>query len=290
MGLQANFELCFWFHYCFSNVSKSTGFDTEKCSNSGKEMNPVGNGATERSRKKYEELFPTDTEKALAFDKIAEKYYLANFGSTSKADIDVLMFSIYLEQILDISENDMESYSDYTLSKLLGITQSRISNLKVKKELQYPYANFSWKESFSRILDNYRYENGKIKLYIPDRNLYYEIKNVIENAGGYIEVQLNTSLLQINPEYFVDLLVAITDGSERKEIKKQLLKELCKHKVSEEEFNKKSIGDILKEKASDKIMDIVCGLIESSIPILGKQIGSALKRLKNDLTGKKEGK
>lgn len=59
-----------------------------------------------------------------------------------KTYFETLLFSLYLDHILDISEDDMNTYSDYTLSKYLGITQSKVSNLKVKKELQYPYAKF----------------------------------------------------------------------------------------------------------------------------------------------------
>lgn len=105
----------------------------------------------------------------------------------------------------------MDSYSDYTLSKLLGITRSRISNLKIKKELKYPYEDFVLEKSFAEIVNNYRYEDGKIELFIPDKNLYYKIKNAIENVDGYAEVQLNTTLLQITPRYFVDLILATTE-------------------------------------------------------------------------------
>ena len=136
------------------------------------------------SKEQYQRLFPSEKEKANAFDQIAEQYYMCNFGSISKADFDVLMFSIYLDRILENSEADLNSYSDYKLSKLLGITQSRISSLKVKKELKYPYAGFDWKQSFLRLSENARYENGKIKINIPDKNLYIEIKNFIESDGN----------------------------------------------------------------------------------------------------------
>lgn len=96
------------------------------------------NQGIERAKARYEELFPSNDIKAEAFDKIAEKYYYANFGSTSKADLDVLLFSLYIERILKDSQGEFTSYSDYTLSKLLGITQSRISNLKVKKRASIP--------------------------------------------------------------------------------------------------------------------------------------------------------
>ena len=180
-----------------------------------------------RSRERYNELFSDDTIKAKAFDKLAAAYYLRNFGQMQKTDFETLMFSLYLDRILDESEEDMRSYSDYTLSKLLGITQSKVSNLKVRKELLYPYERFDWRESLKRVIEHARYEDGKIKIPIPDKNLFLEIKNAIEESGGYIETQLNSSLLQIRPEYFVDLMVAASDEEiQRDEITQKLKADL----------------------------------------------------------------
>lgn len=84
-------------------------------------------------QKQYQLLFPSEREKAAAFDAIAEQYYYGNFGRMQKTDFETLLFSLYLDRILDTSEEDMHTYSDYTLSRHLGITQAKISNLKVKK-------------------------------------------------------------------------------------------------------------------------------------------------------------
>lgn len=54
----------------------------------------------DRAALTYRHLFPTEAVKAEAFDKIAELFYNCNFGSTSKADIETLMFSIFIERIL----------------------------------------------------------------------------------------------------------------------------------------------------------------------------------------------
>ena len=43
----------------------------------------------QHSKEQYQNLFPTDKEKAAAFDQIAEHYYMCNFGSMSKADFDI---------------------------------------------------------------------------------------------------------------------------------------------------------------------------------------------------------
>ena len=171
---------------------------------------------------KYQELFSDEKSKAKAFDLIAQNYYFGNFGTMQKSDFDVLMFSIYLERILEQSEEDMNAYSDYELSKLLGITQSRVSTLKVKKQLKYPYTGFDWKRSFQRVSKNARYENGKIKIHIPDKNLFLELQNAIEKEGGYVEIQLNSKLLQVSPEYFVDLMAAVSEEKDRKIIRKKL--------------------------------------------------------------------
>ena len=127
----------------------------------------------ENAKSFYEQLFSNDAGeedlagKAKAFDQIAEKYYFGNFGSVGKSDLDVLMFSIYIERILNKSQDNFSTYSDYTLSKQLGITQTRISNLKVKKELQYPYEDFNWRKRLADISQNAIYDEGRIKLHIP---------------------------------------------------------------------------------------------------------------------------
>ena len=228
------------------------------------------------SREQYSLLFPTDHEKAAAFDQIAEQYYMCNFGSMSKADFDVLMFSIYLDQILDKSEADMNSYSDYKLSKLLGITQSRISSLKVKKELKYPYAGFDWKQSFLRLSENARFENGKIKINIPDKNLYIEIKNFIESNGGFVETQLSPSLLQISPEYYLDLMYEMVDDADKPKIREAMEYELNKWKVDTSDFGEqqKSFGSLLKESAVENTPDLICELLN----IIGGPLLSSLAK------------
>ena len=117
---------------------------------------------------KYNSLFDSQKKKADAFDKVAMNYYMGNFGSMQKSDVDVLMFSLLLDEILKSSESDINTYSDYTLAKQLGITQSRVSNLKQKKQLQYPYEGFDWKKSFERCCYNARLDGGKIRINLSE--------------------------------------------------------------------------------------------------------------------------
>ena len=138
----------------------------------------------EKAKEKYDELFATEADKAAAFDEIARRFYFANFATMSKSDFETLLFSLYLEQILNCSENNYDAYSDYTLSKVLGVPQSRISTLKVRKELQYPYSKFNWKESFKRISQRAIYEGRKIRLYIPTGIYIWKSKMPLKPAAG----------------------------------------------------------------------------------------------------------
>jgi len=235
----------------------------------------------EKLKHQYENLFPTDKTKAEAFDTIAEQFYFCNFGTMQKTDIETLLFSLYLDRILDQSEEDMNEYSDYRLSKILGITQNRVSTLKERKQLKYPYENFHWKESFKRIMGHARYEKGRVKLNIPDRNLFIEVKNAIELNGGYIETQMSANLLQVSPEYYIDLILCVSDETNREEIRKKLKEEFRRTGIYSDKdidyLENKSVGDILKENKENIAAWMIGELISACIPVAGGTIKKILE-------------
>ena len=251
------------------------------------------------SQQKYNELFPDEKVKAKAFDELAEKYYFQNFGNISKSELDVLMFSIYIEKILEKDEENFNAYSDYTLSKLLGITQSKVSSLKIKKQLTYPYDKFDWKRSFERVLKNARFERNSIRVYIPDKNLFLELKNIIEINGGFIDTQLNSKLLKISVGDFINLLYEMAKGDNNVDIKKlenDIIACLKNNVVNDEEalnkINRKSVAESIREyfkscggnlmsEAAQAAVGIIelftpLGTIGNMCKIAAKLIGTAL--------------
>ena len=233
----------------------------------------------DEAKRQYELLFDSDESKAKAFDQIAQRYYFTNFGSVSKADLDVLLFSLYLDRLLDVAKDEYSAYSDYTLSKLLGITQTRVSSLKVRKELLYPYEGFSWQESFLRISKRAIFEDNRIKLYIPDRNLYLEVKNAIESSGGYVEVQLTPTLLQVRLEYFLDLLVALEDQKKRKDILKEIRKRAKEFDSDLAFMEKESFGKALLKKTPEYIVQ----MLSQSIPVFGPIVQDIANNIINEI-------
>lgn len=195
-------------------------------------------------------------DKIKYFDELCKMFYERNFGQSSKSEIELKMFHFYMENLMknkakdNVVDNSM--ISDYRISQVLGITQQRIRNLKIKEQLVYP-REFDWKSAFSDSLKRATYDeqSKKIILNIKDPNLYIEIENYIEEKGLFIEKQLNRKLLQIRVEYFLELVISFEDEKSKKQIIKELKKEFKKHIKDNSIFDEKHIGKTLKDCTID---------------------------------------
>ena len=208
-------------------------------------------------------------DKIKCFDEISKMFYERNFGQASKSEIELTMFHYYLDNLIDSNKNvdgtiDYNKCSDYRISQELGITQQKVKNLKIKAHLIYP-KDFDWKLALLTISKNARYDNisHKVMLNIPDPNLFIEIQNYLEENGSYIEKQLNSKLLQIRAEYYIDLIVAIEDADSRKKIIKQLKKTFKENGKEETELDSKPLGKALLDATLD--ICTVVSAIESVI-------------------------
>ena len=228
---------------------------------------------------KYESLFKQDDHKAKAeaFDALAQNYYAGNFGSMQKSDIDVLMFSLYIDRILDREEENIEAYSDYTLARQLGITQSRVRNLKYKKQLQYPREGFDWKKSFLRFCKNARFENDKFRINLRDINLYYELVNQVDMMGGYAETTLTRNLLVISPAEFYALCSRIMNENERERIEADVRKKYREDQNFNKNLTTLTFHDALS--AQMKPSEIVSFFADIAIGILPESASWGLKIL-----------
>lgn len=226
----------------------------------------------------------TEQDKVRFFDEIAKHFYEANFGQMSKSEIELLMFHFYMEKMIadNVDEDGTIDYtkcSDYKISKDLGITQQRVRNLKVKNQLTYPI-EFDWKLALARLTENARYDkvSKKIVLNIPDPNLYLEIQNFIEENGAYIEKQLNSKVLQIRVEYYIDLILALETTETREKVIKNLKKTLKENGRDDLKFDEKEIGKTLINFAVD-ISKIVANILSISpqnqlLQALGNLLGA----------------
>ena len=191
----------------------------------------------------------TDEEKITAFNQIADRYFNKNygpFGSFPKANMDVLMFLIYLEHC----KNAGQPTDDYALSNELGISQSRIRSLKMNIALQYANGLESgWKESFAECAKSVRYDPAKqlVKMTIPEVTVLTDLRHFIVQNGLYDEYQLNPRLFQCRLDVFIELCGLLEgDGISFSKEGKQKLKKLKAEATSKEDQS--AIEDLLSGK------------------------------------------
>ena len=169
----------------------------------------------------------TDAEKAEYFDILSNMFYDHNFGTLSKAEIDLMMFRFYLNKRVrdNINSEGVVNYnniSDFRIAKELGLTPNRVRNLKVRCQMKEPI-NFSWQKSLKKLIDTARMDKAshKIIISIPDPNLHLEIQNYLEEHNLFHEAQLNSRLLVLRPEVYLALSIeAEKDLDEKKLIGK----------------------------------------------------------------------
>lgn len=218
-------------------------------------------------------------KKADAFDRIANLFYSRNFGTANKSDIELLMFDILLNILIENNTDndnvlDYNECSDYNIAKLLGITQEKVRNLKVKKQARYP-VKFDWRKSLCKIQNNIRLDETTNKVVIPtnDPNLYYEIRHFIEQKGGYIKIERGYNCIVIRPEY---LFLLIYEGSS--DSIKDKIKIMLKEKNEENGFDDVMTSSERSKYAVELGADFFDALIDTANPLT--MVSGVLKNAK----------
>ena len=213
-----------------------------------------------------------------AFRMVSARYFERNFGTMAKTDFETLLFSIYIEHLLD----NNQPFDDYTMSKALGITQSKVRTLKLRKELQYPREKFDWTTAFADDLKRASFdaESKKVRVLIPDVNVLTELRYFVEKNGWYDEYQLNPRLFQCRVDFFLNII-----------------SELAKESLSLDDVVKKALKDILNGSIVDgtKKLLLYAGKeigvkVLEKIPIAGEAASEIAAALINMISEKNEGK
>ena len=149
----------------------------------------------------------SDIEKIEAFDRIATCFLQQNFGSVGKSDLELLMFSI----LWNHCKKHNIKCDDYSLSNILGITQQRFRNLKVKNQLRYPDENYDWKIELARLAQHlqFRENDSYIVISIDNPLLMIEIQHFIEEKGGLVDRSFNPKLLKMPTRDFAVLMMEV---------------------------------------------------------------------------------
>ena len=204
-------------------------------------------------------------------DKLYERVieaglFTKQFGSFTKTDYEVLMFTVFLDSM----EGDVW---DYDISIALGITESKVRALRVKSQLLYP-RELRWVEHLTEALEHGSQDDGMITITLEDPSVRNKIRNEVEKQYGTVNLSLNSKQLVLPVESF--LLLAACAEQDANSVLKQLNEQFIN--------NKEVVGKIQKEKFKARIFKNVKNipdLLQSALNIytLGRPIVEAVIKL-----------
>ena len=237
----------------------------------------------------YDLLFQS-IDKSAAFDQLAELYYDRNFSSASKSEIDLIMFSIYMDALIHTYQDaqgilDYQKTSDYEIARQLGISQEKVRGLKIRKQARYP-VSYNWMDSLLSIRHNIRFDGKKIIIPVSDPNLCLEIRNFITSNGGYIEFESGKDYLRIRTEYFLMLMYETLEPENKKQFLKAVKRELNEKNKDEGCFEIQN-----KVELANSVLSLVhsgTDLVDQVVQIFNptNQLAGLLHHLISTFTGK----
>ena len=177
--------------------------------------------------------------------RIEESQLFTNrFGSFSKDDYEVLMFTVYLDSLTSPAR-------DFEISRDLGITEQKVRSLRVKSQLQYP-REINWVEQMRQALEDGSYDDGMITITLEDPSVRNRIRYEVESKSGTVNLSLNSKQLVLPVESFL-ILAACAEKDPDK-----VLQSLNKKFAGNEEIK----GTIQKDKIGKKLFKGVTNIGE----------------------------
>ena len=160
------------------------------------------------------------------YKRVQEARLFTNrFASFNKSDYEILMFTVYLDCLKD------EDVTDYDISIELGMPESKVRNLRVKSQLQYP-REIKWVDKLTNAIQHGVYDSvqKQIIITIEDPSVRNRIRHEIESHYGTVNLSFNTKQLVLPVESF--LLIAACAEENTEAIIKKLRTELNKSKIN----------------------------------------------------------
>ena len=185
-----------------------------------------------------------------------EHYLSGSFGSMSKSETEILIFHL-LSKHFEISSN-------YEISNLLKISETKVKNLTLNAHLRYPRqsgdeivreALVDIAKKFSAIYDE---QNGEVKIHIQSSVKKREMINAINKLGSFADYGLNNEILKIRINTLFSLFEKFLDKEKFKDTVQTYLKD---KKLNEKQFfdalnNSQRFIEIIK-RSNIKISDVI---------------------------------
>ena len=226
------------------------------------------------------------------FEEISRMFYNRNFGTKTKVGIELVMFKYYFEAAKDYATKDGELnenlISDYKIGCDLGISPTKVRNLRLKVELQLSDDDYDWQSELLKVLSKSQNlekskDNEYIQITIRSQKLFYAVEDWIEDNGKTLDITLNTKQLKVPKKSFYKLLneIKLVEGTESEALKK------LERKFKIQDYKDSFIDGTLKglEAGSSATEIIEC---ISGTKVISNAVSSAFKNILNLFQDKSE--
>ncbi len=201
----------------------------------------------------------TQPEKIAAFDQIAPYFFEQNFATFGKSDFELLMFHIFLEHL---KTTDKPS-DDYSISKILGITQQRVRSLKIRRCLRYGQAG-NWKVELATAALKHPHYSGNdqyITLSFDDPTVMIETQHFIEEKGGFVDFSFNPKLLKMKTYDFAHLMLEIGILENEKEVWKKMREIYRDENGGDVEITRDTFMETIKKGGIDLAKEAITSVV-----------------------------
>lgn len=137
------------------------------------------------------------------------RYMLGGFGSMSKSEIDICVFHLLTKSVK--TDRD-EPLSNYAISNMLQIPESRVKYLRLHAALKY--GTDSPKDILKRVfiriekfVQKPEFSSQDILISLEDPVEKREFENAVKLAGRHVQYNLNKELLTISPLALLEVIV-----------------------------------------------------------------------------------
>jgi len=187
-------------------------------------------------------------------NEFISEYLRISFGSLSKKELELLIFKLIL-----IDQGLYLDFDKFKVSKLLKVSETKVSNLYKELQLRGETFNDEWfTKELKRLFKDLKVEvdSKRVILQVANPILKFYMEKFFNEKGIIVDYSFNKNILKINLEAFSELLL---NEYLTEEEKREVLSSLNKNELEFKEIIKNGIISFVNgfsEEAGRKLAGI----------------------------------
>ncbi len=191
------------------------------------------------------------------------------FGTMQKTEYESALFHVLML-------NGYGDKTDFELSRMLKISETRVRNLRYKCSLEYPIDE-DYNEQLRKILMDatYKWDGNKIQFCIPDKMLRLYTNNLLVEKNSFSDSSFNSSIVLVSSMDLMEILKTLYD-TDKKEGKSEY-EDLCKTMLKSLNLSDQKLPKTKADKLKESIFALANDLGAKVSPELSKLLVGYLK-------------